>query len=93
MESYGLYCGATTRNISSKAEAISFAISLASSWNEELKKNEVRLDEAQSIFDFIVKNVDLPDVPKGAYDDMNSMLATLTSTLASIQKPPPTLAE
>lgn len=85
MESYGLYCGGTTRNINSKGEAISFALCLASAWNEELRKNEVNLAEAQDIYDFIVKNVNLPDVPKGPRDELNGMLATLATTLSAAQ--------
>lgn len=84
MEGYG-FCGVVSRNISSKGEAISFAISLASAWNEGLKKNEVNLTEAQGIYDFIIKNVDLPNVPKGPQDELNGMLATLATTLSAVQ--------
>lgn len=83
MESYG-FCGVASRNISSKGEAISFALCLASAWNEELRKNEVNLTEAQDIYDFIVKNVNLPDVPKNPNDELNSIMATLATTLSAV---------
>ncbi len=50
----------TMRNFQSKAEAIQFAIEFTAS--SSMGGRKVELEAAKELFDFICKNVELPDV-------------------------------
>lgn len=84
MDAYGS-CSVFGREMNSKAQAITFALSLCTSWSEEQKKNVVDYDEAQKMFHFITKNVTLPDVQKTREDSMMELLTPFIASLKAAQ--------
>ena len=58
----------TMRSFNSKAEAIQFAIEFTTSSSMDGRK--VELDAAKELFDFICKNVELPDVRPNPADGL-----------------------
>ena len=66
----------------SKAGAMSFAILMSTTYCEGGKRS-VDYDEAQKLYDFITKNVVLPDVVKNSYSEMVEALAGLAKANAA----------
>lgn len=58
----------TMRGFSSKAEALQFAIEFTAS--SSLGGRKVELEAAKELYDFICKNVELPDVRPNPIDDL-----------------------
>lgn len=59
-----------TQKIESKSTAIQYAIDTTVTFDEDGNK-KINFDKAKEVFDFICQNVDLPDVPKGLFDNMD----------------------
>ena len=66
----------------SKAGAMSFAILMSTTYCEGGKRS-VDYDEAQKLYDFITKNVELPDVEKDSYSEMMGALSGLFTANAT----------
>jgi hypothetical protein len=62
--------GSISPQINSKASAVIYAIQLCTSFNEKNNACSVDIKKAQSIFNFITQNVELPEVTKDAYADI-----------------------
>ena len=62
--------GSISPQINSKASAVIYAIQLCTSFNEKNNTCSVDIKKAQSIFNFITQNVELPEVTKDAYADI-----------------------
>lgn len=75
MESaFSLGCGCYTQTIDSKGAAIAFAIMLSTEIYGKNNSRRVNYQKAQKIFDFICKNVKLPDVKSDGLDMAEAMI-------------------
>ena len=81
MESYalGLGCGSTV--IDSKGAAIALALMMATNYCEAKNTRRTNYKKAQKIFDFICRNVNLPDVKSDPIDGLNAKLGGLIGIL------------
>ena len=68
--------------ISSKANAMSFAIRMTMCFDGD--RNKVDYDEAQKLFDFICGTVNLPEVDNGAMTDVMRDVGDLVKRLAEM---------
>lgn len=69
-------------SITSKGSAMSFAIRMTMSFSED-DKNVINYEEAQKLFDFICKNVELPEVEK---DSMDGLVQMLEKTIRGVKE-------
>lgn len=87
------YLSAAVPIVNSKASVIPYVIGLCTSYNEKNNTRSVDVVKAQKIFDFITKNVNLPDVAKEPCSDvmekleptLEGLLKTLESKLQSME--------
>lgn len=73
----------TMRNFNSKSEAIQFAIEFTAS--SSMGGHKVELDAAQKLFDFICKNVELPDVRPNPADGLVEFAKEYIEKLAKVK--------
>ena len=71
----------TMRSFNSKAEAIQFAIEFTAS--SSMGGRKVELEAAKDLFDFICKNVDLPDVKPNPADGLVDFVKEYIEKLAN----------
>lgn len=70
----------TMRNFNSKAEALQFAIDFTAS--SSMGGRKVELEAAKELFDFICKNVELPDVHPNPADGLLEFAKEYVTKLA-----------
>lgn len=71
--------------MASKAQAITFALNLCSSYNEKTGVKRIDIKRAKKVFDFIITNVDLPDVPKTTHENIMDYIAPMLISLKGAQ--------
>lgn len=76
----GLY-GSNDSRLSSKAGAMEFAIMMNTA-SDERGRAVVNYKEAKRLFDFICRNVRLPDVGRDFSDSLSESYASLLQTIA-----------
>jgi hypothetical protein len=74
----------TMRSFYSKAEAIQFAIEFTAS--SSMGGRKVDLDAAKELFDFICKNVELPDVRVNPADGLMELVKEYIEMLAKVKE-------
>ena len=74
----------TMKNFNSKAEAIQFAIEFTAS--SSMGGRKVELEAAKELFDFICKNVELPDVRPNPADGLVEYAKEYIEKLAKEKK-------
>lgn len=77
----GLY-GSNDSRLSSKAGAMEFAIMMNTA-SDERGRAVVNYREAKRLFDFICRNVKLPDVGRDLSDSLSESYASLLKSIAS----------
>ena len=73
----------TMRNFNSKAEALQFAIDFTAS--SSMGGRKVELEAAKELFDFICKNVELPDVRPNPADELVEFAKEYIKKLAKVK--------
>lgn len=74
------FSGHTIGSFESKADALVWAISFTSSWTPS-SGNTINYEQAQELFDFICRNVNLPDTKSKSMDEF---FATAKESLAAV---------
>lgn len=66
----GMGCGTmpNINSINSKAEALKFAIEFTATFSAD--GSSVNMEKAQELYDFICRNVELPDTPQKQWDSV-----------------------
>jgi hypothetical protein len=72
------FSGHTIGSFESKADALVWAISFTLSWTPS-SGNTINYNQAQELFDFICRNINLPDTKS-----MNEFFATAKESLAAV---------
>lgn len=79
---------ARPKGIKDKRDAVAWALILSMDYNGCSRAGCVNLDDAQLIYDFITKNVNLPEVEKdemsGAMSDMVKDLGTMVRQITEV---------
>lgn len=73
----------TMRSLNSKADAIQFAIEFTAS--SSMGGRKVELEAAKELYDFICKNVELPDVRPNPADDLVELVKEYIEKLAKVK--------
>jgi hypothetical protein len=73
----------TMRNFNSKSEAIQFAIEFTAS--SSMGGRKVELEAAKELYDFICKNVELPDVRPNSADGLVEFAKEYIEKLAKVK--------
>lgn len=74
----------TMRNFQSKADALQFAIEFTAS--SSMNGHKVDLEAAKELFDFICKNVELPDVRPNPADGLVEFAKDYIEKLAKVKE-------
>lgn len=74
----------TMRSFNSKAEAIQFAIEFTAS--SSMGGRKVELEAAKELYDFICKNVELPDVRPNPADGLVELTKEYIEKLAKVKE-------
>ena len=74
-------CCGSAAQLETKGAAIALALMMATDYCETKNTKRINYKKAQKIFDFICRNVNLPDVKEDPMDGLNAQLGGLMGVL------------